>query len=46
MATGFLMARDMMDMCMCIGMMMLMCMLFCVQNRRRPLPAMLRREAC
>ena len=46
MATGFLMARDMMYMCMCIGMMMLMCMLFCVQNCRRPLPAMLRREAC
>lgn len=46
MANGFLMARDMMDMCMCIGMMMLMCMLFRVQNRRRPLPAMLRREAC
>lgn len=46
MANGFLMARDMMYMCMCIGMMMLMCMLFRVQKRRRPLPAMLRRETC
>lgn len=46
MANGFLMARDMMYMCVCIGMMMLMCMLFRVQNCRRPLPAMLRREAC